>query len=56
METPEGTVYTEPAPAARAAAYVLFAVMALAVVSGILWIAKDFIYAYTGFNFLGTAG
>ncbi|WP_237207655.1 hypothetical protein [Rothia nasimurium] len=56
VETPEGAVYTEPAPAARAAAYVLFAVLALAVVSGILWIAKDFIYAYTGFNFLGTAG
>ncbi|WP_421084273.1 hypothetical protein [Rothia nasimurium] len=43
-------------PVARVLAYLIFAVLALAVLSGILWIAKDFLYAYTGFNFLGAAG
>lgn len=56
VESPEGTVCAEPTLAARATSYLLFAVLALAVVVGILWIAKDFIYAYTGFNFLGAAG
>ena len=56
VETADGLISTEPAPAARALAYILFAILVLAVVTGILWIAKDFIYAYTGINFLGAAG
>ncbi|WP_237189641.1 hypothetical protein [Rothia nasimurium] len=52
----DGTVVTQVNPVARVLAYLIFAVLVLAVLSGILWIAKDFLYAYTGFNFLGVAG
>lgn len=56
-ETEEGAVLeTEPNILARAVAYLIFAILVLAVISGILWVAKDFLYAYTGFNFLGAAG
>lgn len=56
-ETEEGAVLeTEPNFLARTVAYLIFVVLVLAVISGILWIAKDFLYAYTGFNFLGVAG
>lgn len=57
VETEDGVVLeSEPNILARATAYLIFVVLVLAVISGILWIAKDFLYAYTGFNFLGVAG
>lgn len=51
-----GLVEVEPSTLAKGAAYLIFALLGLAILSGILWIAKDFLYAYTGFNFLGAAG
>lgn len=54
-ETADGTVKVEVHPLARVAAYAIFALLALAILTGILWIAKDFLYAYTGFNLFGVA-
>ena len=55
-ETADGTVKVEVQhPLARVAAYAIFVLLALAILTGILWIAKDFLYAYTGFNLLGVA-
>ena len=54
-ETADGTVKVEVHPLARVAAYAIFVLLALAILTGILWIAKDFLYAYTGFNLFGVA-
>lgn len=54
-ETADGTVKVELHPLARVAAYAIFVLLALAILTGILWIAKDFLYAYTGFNLFGVA-
>lgn len=54
-ETADGTVKVEVHPLARVAAYAIFMLLALAILTGILWIAKDFLYAYTGFNLFGVA-
>ena len=54
-ETADGTVKVEVHPLARVAAYSIFVLLALAILTGILWIAKDFLYAYTGFNLFGVA-
>lgn len=54
-ETADGTVKAEVHPLARGAAYAIFVLLALAILTGILWIAKDFLYAYTGFNLFGVA-
>lgn len=54
-ETADGTVKVEVHPQARVAAYAIFVLLALAILTGILWIAKDFLYAYTGFNLFGVA-
>ena len=54
-ETSDGTVKGEVHPLARVAAYAIFVLLALAILTGILWIAKDFLYAYTGFNLFGVA-
>lgn len=54
-ETADGTVKVEVQPQARVAAYAIFVLLALAILTGILWIAKDFLYAYTGFNLFGVA-
>lgn len=42
----EGTTHA-PNPALRALAYVLFAFVALVIVTGILWITRQTIYYYT---------
>lgn len=54
-ETADGTVKVEVHPLARVAAYAIFVLLALAILTGILWITKDFLYAYTGFNLFGVA-
>ncbi|MEX3632654.1 hypothetical protein [Rothia sp. LK2492] len=54
-ETADGTVKVEVHPLARVAAYAIFVLLALAILTGILWVAKDFLYAYTGFNLFGVA-
>lgn len=54
-EAADGTVKVEVHPLARVAAYAIFVLLALAILTGILWIAKDFLYAYTGFNLFGVA-
>lgn len=54
-ETADGTVKVEVHPLARVAAYAIFVLLALAILTGILWIAKDFLYVYTGFNLFGVA-
>ncbi|HCN39154.1 hypothetical protein [Rothia sp. (in: high G+C Gram-positive bacteria)] len=54
-ETADGTVKVEVHPLAGVAAYAIFVLLALAILTGILWIAKDFLYAYTGFNLFGVA-
>ena len=54
-ETADGTVKVEVHPLARVAAYAIFVLLALAILTGILWIAKDFLYAYTGSNLFGVA-
>ena len=54
-ETADGTVKVEVHPLVRVAAYAIFVLLALAILTGILWIAKDFLYAYTGFNLFGVA-
>ena len=54
-ETADGTVKVEVHPLARVAAYAIFVLLALVILTGILWIAKDFLYAYTGFNLFGVA-
>ena len=54
-ETADGTVKVEVHPLARVAAYAIFVLLALAILTGILWVVKDFLYAYTGFNLFGVA-
>lgn len=54
-ETADGAVQAKVHPLARGAAYAIFVLLALAILTGILWIAKDFLYAYTGFNLFGAA-
>lgn len=55
-ETADGAIRAEVSPVARWIAYIIFVVLVLAVLTGIVWIAKDFLYAYTGFNLFGVVG
>lgn len=49
-------VQTRPASAPmRILGTIVFAVIIAAILMGILWIAKDFLFHLTGFNFLGLA-
>lgn len=54
-EVADGAVQAKVHPLARGVAYAIFVLLALAIFTGILWIAKDFLYAYTGFNLFGVA-
>lgn len=56
VQGPDGLVEVEPSALSKGIAYLIFALLGVAILSGILWVAKDFLYAYTGFNFLGAAG
>lgn len=53
----DGTVLqTRPASsAARAVSAILYALIVAAIVVGILWVAKDFLYHAIGFNLFGAA-
>ncbi|MFI8596994.1 hypothetical protein ACIGDM_06745 [Rothia koreensis] len=44
-----------PSTVMRAIGGLIFAIILVAIVMGILWIAKDFLFHMTGFNFLGLA-
>lgn len=55
LETADGAVQAPVSPLAKGVAYLLFGFLALAILAGILWIANDFIYAYTGLDIYGTA-
>ncbi|MCT1367757.1 hypothetical protein [Kocuria sp. HSID16901] len=39
----------------RILGFIIFALIIAAILAGILWIAKDFLFHLTGFNFLGLA-
>ncbi|WP_129358286.1 MULTISPECIES: hypothetical protein [Micrococcaceae] len=44
-----------PSTAMRLLGGIVFAIILAAIAMGILWIAKDFLFHLTGFNFLGLA-
>lgn len=44
-----------PSAGMRTLGGIIFAVILVAIVMGILWIAKDFLFHLTGFDFLGLA-